>query len=273
MAICAFALFDSMSVLASAGALLSSAQITPRGPGLELRFGFSEVAPKAELSAHGDQLWIDLSNTSSDIPPRPLFGSETPPLKTVRIVSRGGRTRIVVEVDGKSDYAVVRHEHELLLRIAPAGAAANLTEPVRVRDEADKPRVLTSPQTTLAIVPSPEGRGVRGEVLEKAATPTLATPPPAAPPVPSSAVEPASMQPVPKPEHAEIASATMEPAPRTNAPLIMKDPGHGGDDPGTISGAGVQEKDLALKIAQKLKTALETRGFRAQMTRSTDVFI
>src|SRR5262249_42165423 len=33
------------------------------------------------------------------------------------------------------------------------------------------------------------------------------------------------------------------------------------------------EKDLALKIAQKLKTALETRGFRAQMTRSTDVFI
>ena len=53
----------------------------------------------------------------------------------------------------------------------------------------------------------------------------------------------------------------------------MIDPGHGGYDPGTQSSAGAQEKDLALQIATRLKSALEARGIRAELTRSTDVFI
>ncbi len=53
----------------------------------------------------------------------------------------------------------------------------------------------------------------------------------------------------------------------------MIDPGHGGYDPGTESSAGVMEKDLALQIATRLKAALEARGIRAELTRSTDVFI
>jgi N-acetylmuramoyl-L-alanine amidase len=53
----------------------------------------------------------------------------------------------------------------------------------------------------------------------------------------------------------------------------MIDPGHGGYDPGTQSSAGAQEKDLALQIATRLKAALEARGIRAELTRSTDVFI
>ena len=53
----------------------------------------------------------------------------------------------------------------------------------------------------------------------------------------------------------------------------MIDPGHGGYDPGTQSSAGVAEKDLALQIATRLKAALEARGIRAELTRSTDVFI
>jgi N-acetylmuramoyl-L-alanine amidase len=53
----------------------------------------------------------------------------------------------------------------------------------------------------------------------------------------------------------------------------MIDPGHGGYDPGTESSAGVAEKDLALQIATRLKAALEAHGIRAEMTRSSDVFI
>ena len=55
--------------------------------------------------------------------------------------------------------------------------------------------------------------------------------------------------------------------------LVMIDPGHGGYDPGTQSSAGAMEKDLALQIATGLKTALEARGIRAELTRSSDVFI
>jgi N-acetylmuramoyl-L-alanine amidase len=53
----------------------------------------------------------------------------------------------------------------------------------------------------------------------------------------------------------------------------MIDPGHGGYDPGTQSSSGVIEKDLALKIATRLKSSLEARGIRAALTRSTDEFI
>jgi N-acetylmuramoyl-L-alanine amidase len=53
----------------------------------------------------------------------------------------------------------------------------------------------------------------------------------------------------------------------------MIDPGHGGYDPGTSSVSGLQEKDLTLAIALKLQSALQARGFRAEMTRSSDFFV
>ncbi len=52
---------------------------------------------------------------------------------------------------------------------------------------------------------------------------------------------------------------------------IMLDPGHGGKDPGG-HGNGIIEKDLVLTVSMKLKTLLESNGFRVYMTRSTDVF-
>ncbi|MBI3992727.1 MAG: N-acetylmuramoyl-L-alanine amidase, partial [Candidatus Lambdaproteobacteria bacterium] len=55
---------------------------------------------------------------------------------------------------------------------------------------------------------------------------------------------------------------------------IVIDPGHGGHDPGAI-GFGLQEKDLALDIAQRLRTAIERNrpGLRVGMTREDDRFV
>ena len=53
----------------------------------------------------------------------------------------------------------------------------------------------------------------------------------------------------------------------------MIDPGHGGYDPGTQSGSGILEKDVALSIARQVADALKARGVRAQMTRESDDFI
>ena len=56
-------------------------------------------------------------------------------------------------------------------------------------------------------------------------------------------------------------------------PVIVIDPGHGGPDPGALSGT-VQEKDVVLAVAQQLRRHLEAAGrYEVQMTRTTDVFI
>ncbi|WP_317326927.1 N-acetylmuramoyl-L-alanine amidase [Turicibacter sanguinis] len=54
--------------------------------------------------------------------------------------------------------------------------------------------------------------------------------------------------------------------------LIVIDAGHGDEDPGS-SISNVDEKDLNLEIALKLKSALEEEGYEVMMTRSDDTYL
>ncbi len=55
--------------------------------------------------------------------------------------------------------------------------------------------------------------------------------------------------------------------------VVMLDPGHGGYDPGNVSG-GYSEKDLNLKIAQYCKEELEKYdGITVYMTRTSDTYV
>jgi N-acetylmuramoyl-L-alanine amidase len=228
-------------VVAGAGvpaSALTSARIEHRGPTLEIHFGFSGPAPPLDLSTHGIELWVELGRTPVAIPPRPLFGYETAPIASVRAIeSPGGRSRIIVEVIGKADYAIARPRgrNEIVLRVASAGADPNIAAPMIVHDDA--PRGPAAPVArTVAFAPAPK-------------------------PHPESRAQP-------------IAPANASEDNRQPGHfLVMIDPGHGGYDPGTQSSTGALEKDLALQIATRLKAALEARGIRAEMTRSSDVFI
>lgn len=51
---------------------------------------------------------------------------------------------------------------------------------------------------------------------------------------------------------------------------VTIDPGHGGNDPGTIGSAGSYEKTVTLAIASKVSSLLEKSGMDVQMTRSRD---
>jgi N-acetylmuramoyl-L-alanine amidase len=234
---------------ASSGlAVLSSARIEPRGGAMEMHFGFRGTAPRLNLSAHGNELSIDLSRTATQIPPRPFFGQEVQPVKAVRVMSAGtGRTRIVVEVDGKADYAIARLSHEIVLRVAAAGTVPNIAAPILVRNE---PRRR-----------APTPRSPARDEVEATPEPVALAAAPANPPAHPPAAQ------------TQMALATESEQTVIGHPLVMIDPGHGGHDPGTISASGLQEKDLALAISMRLRDALEARGIRARMTRSSDVFI
>lgn len=59
----------------------------------------------------------------------------------------------------------------------------------------------------------------------------------------------------------------------SDRPRIIIDPGHGGDDPGTIGIGGVQEKDVILPISLDVAEILRKQDIEVIMTRDTDNFI
>ncbi len=62
-------------------------------------------------------------------------------------------------------------------------------------------------------------------------------------------------------------------AARSFKPIIVIDPGHGGDDSGAMKN-GVVEKDVVLAFSLRLKDKLEKTGrYKVMMTRDTDVFV
>lgn len=69
--------------------------------------------------------------------------------------------------------------------------------------------------------------------------------------------------------------AVKKPVTVMQKPLIILDPGHGGDDPGTIGRIfKTYEKEVTFKIALLLKKQLEKTGrYRVEMTRSGDYFV
>ena len=225
---------------------LTSVQVTRRGAAQEIHLEFEGVAPRMHLSAHGSELWIDLDSAHLDVPPRPLYGLESPPLKALRAMDADGHQRIVVEVQGKADYAIARLNHEILLRLAPAGAVPNLAAPILVHKDVAQKRA--------------------SEYVASAAVPPITRP---APSVPEYRYGGPVLE---RPRPVEVQPVSIEPT-TPGHPLVMIDPGHGGYDPGTASESGIVEKDLALQIAIQVKQALEESGIRAEMTRSTDEFI
>ena len=55
--------------------------------------------------------------------------------------------------------------------------------------------------------------------------------------------------------------------------IVVIDAGHGGKDPGCIGKGGTREKDIVLSVAKKLKSKLDSNGFKTYMTRSDDRYL
>ncbi len=53
--------------------------------------------------------------------------------------------------------------------------------------------------------------------------------------------------------------------------VVVVDPGHGGDQKGAVAPDGTAEKDLTLRIAQRIAKRLERQGARVILTRTGDI--
>jgi N-acetylmuramoyl-L-alanine amidase len=73
------------------------------------------------------------------------------------------------------------------------------------------------------------------------------------------------------------ATVPQPPAPRPATPrargLVVIDAGHGGNDPGTISAAGLHEKDINLQVALRVAALLGRNGVGVVLTRQDDRYI
>jgi N-acetylmuramoyl-L-alanine amidase len=108
---------------------------------------------------------------------------------------------------------------------------------------------------TITITPAPGG--------------AAQTPAAAGPQTPAGSTPPSTETPAP------ANSGNAQPAPLTGGSphtryLVVIDPGHGGDDPGARFSDKLQEKDITLAFARRLRAALSERGINAHLLRDGD---
>jgi N-acetylmuramoyl-L-alanine amidase len=75
-------------------------------------------------------------------------------------------------------------------------------------------------------------------------------------------------------EGASTAAAPSEEAEPSGVRIVVIDPGHGGEDPGTVGNGKLREKDVVLDIAKRLAATLDSRGgYETRLTRKGDYFV
>jgi len=153
---------------------------------------------------------------------------------------------------------------------APSPGGEEIKEKTRTESalpEPPAPRVET-PGEAAASTSSTEKKEI---ALAQPPGPTLPKP---AKEESSAALKPAAAPAIKAPPPTASGSRTLTRALGLKIARIVIDPGHGGHDTGTIGPTGLQEKDLVLDVALRLKKLLiEKTGAEVILTRSDDTFI
>lgn len=244
-------------------ATITGVSIEHQGSAVELHFAVQGTGLGWHLSIHGQQLWIDLDQVRMQLPPRPLFGQEVAPVTSVRAIDGGGGTwRIAVEVSGRTDYAIGRLPHDLVLRVAPAGKVSNLAAPILTRMERRRFSARAAPSR-----PAPMNNRIA--TINRGLSTAAPTPIAEESPV----EEGAPLERRAPPQLASRGVPNTASPPQGGRQLVVIDAGHGGHDPGTEAAGEVAEKDLALQIGIRVRDALVADGVDARLTRDNDRFL
>ncbi len=206
-------------------------------------------------------------------PPSPGQAPSGVHVTGVQTQNENGRTTIRIAVDGASTYEWHRLRppdnrvwidvHNARLATAPADS------PVRVHQQSpDTVRVAVSlaQYQTVQVVPDAQGLTVTigpelaDESAPRSGSGSIGAGAVAVAPTPAGSPQNWKFAPAPSPGSTYVPS---------NPRLIVIDPGHGGDDPGTVRG-NVAEKNLTLEMSKRLRDILVARGWQVVMTRTGD---
>ncbi|MEE9218946.1 MAG: N-acetylmuramoyl-L-alanine amidase [Acidobacteriota bacterium] len=203
------------------------------------------------------------------------IGGEKPLRVYMRAVTHEGGTRLTFEFSRKVPYSIRKSRRKLYLTLDTRSFQApfqieEIDSPVvrrvkLLRSEREKGFVIELKRQfssyELKEVSRPPALVVELRRRGYESGPLVEEPPAAAPFAPVGTAEerrPALPPPL-RPKHEE-----------DSRPVIVLDPGHGGEEKGAIGPSGLLEKDITLDVAQRLRTRLEADGLRVVLTRNDD---
>jgi N-acetylmuramoyl-L-alanine amidase len=206
-----------------------------------------ELRRAARLLLVGDVRLPRVSASLDAAGPPTRASIEIAPAAPVTVNSEAGRLLVRVDADGIDFTPMIAGG--LIDRIRPGDQANVLV--VTLTDAAGMPRATVTTINNVARVAI--------EVPPVAVSESRAPTPTPVAPTPS----PAPATPTPDPRAAIAATRSWQ--------TIVIDPGHGGEDVGVRSAKGVEEKQLTLDIARRLRMMVENRlGLRVILTRDDD---
>jgi len=195
-----------------------------------------------------------------------VVGDVRLPRVTANITSAGPPTRATIEIAPATAVAVSTDPGRMLVRTDADGL--DLT-PATGGGLIDRIRIGDQPNVVLITLTDPAGQAratvttannIASVLIEVAPATTSES----RTPNPDTRV-PGSESPAPTLDPREVIAAT-----RTWQTIVI-DPGHGGDDVGVRSAKGVEEKQVTLDIARRLRAMVENRlGLRVILTRDDD---
>jgi N-acetylmuramoyl-L-alanine amidase len=189
--------------------------------------------------------------------PKIAFSAQNEILAIRTGIQPGNKTRLVIETALRPNYTLSYPDGQLVVSLDAANKAklnivdGTLIKSVEIKDK----KVIANLKKTIAPIPKsqtmilePNGGSKYRLVLDFAAG--------------SSS------------EKTKSAAATAT-AQKTSVrkPVVVIDPGHGGEDPGCIGATGTREKDVVLSVGKKLYDKLNAAGYNVYMTRRDDTFM
>ena len=207
---------------------------------------------------------------------RMFVGDLKPATFSVRLDPIANGTRLSLQFTGKVTVQTAARNGRWIIylrdqNLQPLELAYRFQSPyvsdLQFDDQDGEPKLILTPAATgLDFYPklSDEGQVLTADIVKTA--PVVAQQPQVSPstttptPVPGRPVPPtlpAGTQPTPSPQPA--------------LPAVVLDAGHGGEDTGARSRDGIDEKDLTLQLAERVRQGLvSSRKFRVVLTRAGD---
>lgn len=188
-----------------------------------------------------------------------IVGDARVPRVTARIDAIGPPTRATVEVSPAAPVSVSTDDSRVILRVD--GDALDLALPASGGGLIEQIRGADANTVTIALAPSAGTPRAMPSTSDNTTRIALEIP-----------SELAAAEPAPAPVRpAAPAEPPPLPPPRAAFQTVVIDPGHGGDDAGVRATGGLDEKELTLDVARRLRGLLEARlGLRVLLTRDDD---